>query len=368
MPTPESLSVASFRFPVLRGGLAGNAYYVAMWSYRQLLRRVSFDDHDVPAQMRAQRTLNKARIPEIANYILSNPKDYIFSALTASIDARVKFEPFPNETALGSLCIPDEARIIINDGQHRRAAIKAAMEEKPELAHETIAIVLFVDLGLERCQQMFSDLNQHAIRSSRSLGLLYDHRNDGAKLARMIVMNSEFFRNLVDMEKSSLSPRSRKLFTLSAFFSASSELIRNLATGDLEADAKLARDYWEALAICFPSWGLVREGRMPASEVREGFIHSYAIGLQALGVAGNALLRTYPQKWKSRLVPLAKFDWSRNANHWEGRAMTGGILSRSSAHVSLTANLIKQTLGLALTPAEMETEKAHRKAVRSPKH
>jgi DNA sulfur modification protein DndB len=347
--------------------MAGNEYYVAMWTYRQLLRRASFDDHDVPAELRAQRTLNKARIPEIATYILQNPTDYVFSALTASIDARVRFEPYPNETTLGTLNLPDEARIIINDGQHRRAAIKVALEEKPELAHETIAVVLFVDLGLARCQQMFSDLNRYAIRPSRSIGLLYDHRDEGAKLARMIVMNSGFFHNLVDMEKSSLSPRSRKLFTLSAFYNASAELIRNIATGDLEQDAKLARDFWEALAACFPSWGQVREGRMLASEVREGFIHSYAIGLQAIGVAGNALLRTHPQKWRSRLSTLEKLDWSRDAGQWEGRAVAGGHMSRTSAHVTLTANLIKQTLGLALTIEEKAIEDSRSKALREQK-
>ncbi len=327
-----------------------------MWSYRQLLRRVSFDDPEVPAELRAQRILNKARIPEIAQYILSNPKDYVFSALTVSIDARVKFEPFGLETAIGTLTIPDDARIVINDGQHRRAAIKAAVEEKPELAHETIAVVLFVDLGLERSQQMFSDLNRHAIRPPRSIGLLYDHRDEGAKLARLIVMKSDFFRPLVDMEKSSLSRRSGRLFTLSAFYNASSELIRDLATGDLETDANLVRDFWETVAACFPSWGSVRQGRIPASEVRESFIHTSAIGLQAIGVAGNTLLRTYPKKWKGRLTTLARMDWSRKAAQWEGRAMTAGVLSRSSAHVVLTANFIKRSLGLPLNASEQEAE------------
>jgi len=276
--------------------MAGCEYYVAMWTYRQLLRRTSFDDHDVPVEMRSQRILNKARVPEISSYILDHPEHYVFSAITASIDARVKFEPLPNETMLGTLVIPDEARIIINDGQHRRAAIKAAVEDKPDLAHETISVVLFVDLGLERCQQMFTDLNRYAIRPSRSIGILYDHRDEGAKLARLVIMKSPFFRDLVDFERSSLSERSRKLFTLSAVYNATAELIRHHATGEVEQDAKIAREYWEALVECFPSWASVREGRLLASEVRNDFIHSYAIGLQALGIAGNALLRAYPDK------------------------------------------------------------------------
>lgn len=339
--------------------MAGHEYYVGMWTFRQLLRRASYDDHDVPPELRAQRTLNRARIPEIAGYILSHPRDYVFSAITASIDARVRFEPLANETTMGVLHIPDDARIIINDGQHRRAAIESAVRENPDLAHETIAVVLFVDLGLERCQQMFSDLNRYAIRPSRSLGLLYDHRDEGAKLARLIVIKSEFFRNLVDMERSSLSPRSLRLFTLSAFYNASAELIRGHALGELEKDAELARDFWEAVAQQLPSWRQVREEKKSAGAVREEYIHSHAIGLQAIGVAGNALLRAYRNKWANRLAPLGKIDWGRSASHWQGRAMTAGQMSRTSGHVLLTANYIKTALGLPLSPEEQAAEDAH---------
>ena len=144
------------------------------------------------------------------------------------------------------------ARFIINDGQHRRAAIIEALNQRPDLAYETISVVFFLDIGLERCQQMFADLNRHAIRPSRSLGLLYDHRSEKAKLAKLVVLKSDFFRDIVDMEKTSLAKRSRKLFTLSAFYNACAELLGGLAIGDLEKDAKLARNFWEETAKIFP--------------------------------------------------------------------------------------------------------------------
>ena len=37
------------------------------------------------------------------------------------------------------------SRFIINDGQHRRAAIEEALKERPELGDETIAVVFFLD-------------------------------------------------------------------------------------------------------------------------------------------------------------------------------------------------------------------------------
>lgn len=355
-------SLSTLNFPVLRGVQAGHEYYVAMWTLRMLQRVAIFDETELPAEMRAQRVLNKARIPEIANYILDNPETYVFSAITVSIDSEVEFVPLserPGEDRLGLLKVSSEAHFVINDGQHRRAAILSAIEHKPDLANETIAVVFFLDLGLSRCQQMFADLNRYAIRPSRSLGLLYDHRDDKAKLARLVVMKSAFFRDIVDMEKSSLAPRSRKLFTLSALYNACADLIEDLATGDLETDAAIAREYWEAVAHHVPAWSQVKEGRLPASELREGFIHSHGIALQALGKAGNDLLREHPTKWKSFLKRLEKIDWSRsNASLWEGRAMIGGKISKVTTNLVLTTNVIKKQLGLELSEEEQRVEDA----------
>ena len=353
-------SLSNLSFPVIRGLQARREYYVAMWSLRMLRQISIFDEDDLPPELRAQRTLNKARIPEIAAYMMDNPNDYVFSALTVSIDSEVAFEPLPGQEKLGLLKVPMDAKFIINDGQHRRAAIKAALENRPELAHETIAVVFFLDIGLERCQQMFADLNRHAIRPSRSLGLLYDHRNDKAKLAKLVIIKSDFFRDLVDMEKSSLAPRSRKLFTLSAFFNACAELVEGLATGNLTEDADLARGYWEAVATHFPVWGQVSSGRMPASEIREGFIHSHGIALQALGRVGNALIKKHPKDWKKRLSALESIDWTRrNAKLWEGRALIGGKVSKATTNVTLTTNVIKKALGLPLDEEETRVERAH---------
>ena len=349
-------------FPVIRGLQAGREYYVAMWTLRMLRQISIFDEDELSPELRAQRTLNKGRVPEMAGYVLDNPDDYVFSALTVSIDSEVNFTAMEGQDKLGVLEVPMEARFIINDGQHRRASIIEALEQRPELAYETIAVVFFLDIGLERCQQMFADLNRYAIRPSRSLGLLYDHRNEKAKLAKLVVMQSEVFRDIVDMEKSSLAKRSRKLFTLSAFYNACADLIEGRATGELVADADLARDFWEAVATQFPAWTQVRDGRLLSSEVREGYIHSHGIALQALAKAGNALLKKFPKGWKKRLSALSEIDWSRgNAKLWEGRAMVGGRISKTSNNVTLTINTIKLALDLPLLEEEQRIEDAYRK-------
>ena len=154
-------------FPAIRGIQAGREYYVAMCPLKLIPSIFRFDDEELSPEFRAQRTLNRARVPEIARYMTNNPNDYVFSAITASIDGEVKFLPVADSsdrTLNGILEVNMDAQFIINDGQHRRAAIEMAIKNEPRLGDESIAVVFFVDRGLERSQEMLADLNRHWLR------------------------------------------------------------------------------------------------------------------------------------------------------------------------------------------------------------
>lgn len=350
-------------FPAIRGIQAKREYYASMCPIRLINRIFSFDDEDVMRpEMRAQRTLNRGRIPELSQYILANPEDYVFSAITASIDGRVKFTPIGESKegrSVGTLHVPMDARFIINDGQHRRAAIKEALEENPALGDETIAVVFFIDMGLKRCQQMFADLNRHAVRPSKSLGVLFDHRDEKAELTRLVFLKSEFFKDIVELERSSLSKGSRKLLTLSSLYVATATLLEGLNQKDLNSAADLARSFWESVASNIPEWKLVQSRQIAASGVREDFIHSHGTVIKALGRTGNALLKHQPTTWKRTLRKLRTLDWSRtNAALWEGRTMFAGQVKMSTDHIILTSNAIKMHIGLALSPDDQRLEDA----------
>jgi DNA sulfur modification protein DndB len=333
-------------FPVIRGRQAGHECYVAMWTLRMLRQISIFDEDEALPELRTRRTLNRARIHEMANYVLNNPDSYIFPPLTVSIDSQAFFEPLPGQNWLGNLRVPMDAHFVMNDGQHRRAALIEALEQRPELGQETIPILFFLDIGLEHCQQRFADLNRHAVRLSRSVGT-FDYHGIQSRLAKLVITKSTIFQNIVEMEKTSLAKRSRKLFTLSAFHHACADLIDGIATGNLAEDADLARNYWEAVAEQIPAWGLVQQGQLLASEVREDFVHCHSIALQALGRTGNALIKLYPDDWRERLAGLRQINWSRhNVELWEGRALVDGRVSRMTLHVSRTTDIIKQILGL----------------------
>src|SRR5262245_53057689 len=151
-----------YAFPAIRGIQAGREYYVSMCPLRLIPKIFVFNEEELLPELRAQRLLNKARVPEIAQYVTNNKDSYVFSAITASIDADVRFVPVETKgdaARIGLLQVPMSAHFVINDGQHRRAAIEMALRDQPELGNETIAVVFFLDVGLIRCQQMFADLN-----------------------------------------------------------------------------------------------------------------------------------------------------------------------------------------------------------------
>jgi DNA sulfur modification protein DndB len=103
--------------------------------------------------------------------------------------------------------------------------------------------------------------------------------------------------------------------------------------------------------------------------VRAKYIHSHGVVLQALGRSGRALIERFPKQWTKKLGALEGIDWRRtNASLWEGRAMIGGQVSKNHHNTMLTANVIKQKLGLELTAEEEKVEQAYRGGNGSKRH
>ncbi|MGG7873702.1 DNA sulfur modification protein DndB [Klebsiella aerogenes] len=346
-----------YSFPAVRGVQAGRPFYIATCPMRIIPKIFSFDETDVPPELRAQRTLNKSRIPEMVRYLLENPKDYVFSALTASIAVDVQFDEYSGSNNLGTLRVPMDAQILINDGQHRRKAIEDALSERPELGQDNIPVLFFVDEGLQRSQQMFADLNKYAIRPSPSLSALYDHRDVSSNLARYLAMTVEPFIGLTELEKSSISALSNKLFTLSSIKQATRALLgKDPKIGDIEENTNIAALYWQTLYTVMPDWQLAAKKEVSPAQLRQDYVHAHGIGLQALGLLGRALIQEEPHEWNVKLIALKSFDWRKSNPEMVKRAMQHGKLSKTSIAIQLTCNALKHALSLPLTPEEQELE------------
>ena len=350
----------SYQFPAVRGIQAGREYYVVMCPLKLVPRLFVFDDDEVPADMRAQRVLNRARIPDIARYLVNNTDDYVLSSITACIDGDVCFEPLASSGSqrnMGLLCIDMTSRILVNDGQHRRAAIAEALKQRPNLGDESISVVFYIDAGLKRSQQWFTDLNKHAVRPSRSIGILYDGRDPLSQLTRDLIRNVPIFSDgLTELEKTTISNRSRKLFTLSAIFQATRALLNNERNDVItSAKAKLATAYWTRLGEVIPEWGGVIRHEVSPAELRRDYVHAHGVALHALGIMGQTLTQQ-ARTWQDDLRAIDRLDWHRSNPLWHGRAIVHGKMSKSSESVALTAITLKRSLALELTEEETSLE------------
>lgn len=357
----EKSPLFHYQFAALRGVQAGRAYYVTMCPMSLIPKIFLFDEEELPPEFRAQRQVDRRRVPEIARYIVDNFDNYAFSSITASVDGDVEFEPVsPSQPDVGRLKVPMNSRFVINDGQHRRAAIEMALQDCPELRDETISVVLFPDGDLTRSQQLFADLNKYAVRPTASISILYDHRDDMSDLSRQLSREVVHFRGLTEMERTSVSSTSRKLFTLSAIHHATRKLLRKGSKTPInEVDRKLAVEFWTEIGNNMLDWVAVREGRLSAAELRREQIQCHGLALQALAHVGVGLVEAHPDDWSRQLAPLRTLDWTRSNPLWEGRALIAGRLSKARSNVILTANTIKQRLSLALSADEQNLEQTH---------
>lgn len=343
----------TYDFTAIRGIQAGTAYYVIMVPLKVVPRLFRFDDDAIPAELRAQRVLNAARVPAIARYITDNADEYILSSLCVSVDGEMEFEPADQGgplRAVGKLKISMSATILINDGQHRRAAIEEALRERPLLGDETISVVVFADRSLKRSQQMFADLNIHAVRPTKSIKLLYNHRDTLAGLSRGVIAAVPLFRDFTDLEHTSISNRSLKLFTLSSLHQATAQLVAKSKDKPItNADRDLAIQFWNEVIRHMPDWQRVQSRDVAAAELRRDYIHAHGVAVQAIAIAGAKLLVAHPKDWVKRLAKLRDIDWSRaNRELWEGRALVAGKVNKSKNNVILVSNVILRALGLPL--------------------
>lgn len=357
----SSMDGEVYGFDALRGTQGKKEFYVAMCPLKIIPKLFIFDEYDLPPNLRAQRVLRKSRIPAIKNYILDNPEEYLFSSLTASVDGSMKFMPAAHlgpKGKMGRLYISMDSRILINDGQHRRKAIEEALKECPSLGHETISVVFFADRGLERSQQMFSDLNKNAVKPSKSLSILYDRRDPYSRFVTEMIDDVDMFKGRVELEKTTIAKHSKAVFTLGGISDATKKLIgRPKVVRPKVAEKELALEFWGHLTEIIPEWQLVIKGRLSADDLRANYVHSHTNCLNALGMAGNVVVQEHPDRWKRVLSALRNVDWSRSNPEWSGNLIQGKHMVRTTTGIVLCANVLLAKCKVGIPERMKEVER-----------
>ena len=346
----------SYQFPAVKGNQAGKEYYTCMIPLGLINRIFLVEDPDVAPEYRAQRRLNEARIPEIRDYILNNRDSYVFSALAASVDGNMVFWGSEKNDNVGILNIDMDSTFLINDGQHRKAAIEAAINEDESLKEETISVVLYKDQGLQRSQQMFTDLNKHAVTTSKSLNTLYESKDPDALITKNIIKSVDFLRKYTDKEKDNLSKYSSNLFTLNTFYTAHKRISR--IVGNYDESEKLLLLFWQNVVINMREWNDMDCGELSKKSLRENYIITQGLIILSFGRLCEFFAQNPQINIEMSLNGLQKIDWLRNnEKSWMNRAIKpNGKINRNEQGIYLTYVQIKRHLELPITKEELKKE------------
>ena len=353
----KDMSKMFYTFPAIKGLQAEEQYYTCMIPLGLLSKIFADTDNEVLPEFRAQRKLNEARIPEIKNYILNNRDSYVFSALAASIDGEIRFVPSKENEEIGVLEVDMKSKILINDGQHRKAAILAAIEEDETLEQETIAVVLYKDKGLIRSQQMFTDLNKHAVTTSKSLNALYDSKDQCSIITKQVLQNVDFLNKYTDKEKDNLGKFSQMLFTLNNLVNANRRVVRSFESANLSNEETVAflSKYWNLVSKNINEWNDLEKREISKKELRENFIITQGVTILSLGYLADYFFNHKEYRMEDYLPNLKKIDWSRNnITCWLGCAIKpNGRINRTDSGINLTFLRIKNLIDLPVTESEV---------------
>ena len=356
----------NYEFPAVKGIQAGRECYTAMVPLKSIPQMFRYPppSKNLKARDRAQRTITQSRVRTIDWYIRGNLDSYILPSITVVINSDIEFDPLGHsarQNALGLLKFPASAKVNVVDGQHRCAAISDAVGFADELSEESIAVMFFVNRDLKALQQMFADLNRHAAKPTRSIGILFDQRDLFSRIAVAVADRAIAFNGFVDEEKNTLTRTSGKLFALSAIYDATTKyLLKSMpirGEDDEEFAVQLSVEFWNTIDSIIPQWRSVRENLLSAGEVRDDYIHTQSVSMCAIGSVGNYLLRHHPKEWKNNIVKIKGVNWSRtNYELWNGRCLEHNQIKKANANIVLVSNVLKKRIGIKLNSSEKALE------------
>jgi DGQHR domain-containing protein len=227
--------------PAIKGKQGGRTFYVTNLPnavFKTFLKGVE------SAVEPTQRPLDPRHADQIAEYIRSNPNEYVIGALTFAVDRELPFKPLDgggsNEFALGVLSLSLGADVHSLDGQHRREAIIKLQSESQSLGSDSTAVIFYVEPDLSKKRQMFSDMNSTSKKVSKSLNISFDNRDPFARAAKVLITQHPLLVDRVEQLAPRVKADSKDFFSLSSIQDALKKLY--VGTGGRVKDASNITD------------------------------------------------------------------------------------------------------------------------------
>lgn len=359
-------------FPALKGRMGDTDFFATVLTLGEVAKMVEFvediddwDDHTDP-EAKTQRKLNAARVErDLVPYLLEAP-DHFYSALTVEVrpalhdgsEPAIPFEAAGPQIAggieFGNAVLDGTQVLYALDGQHRLKSIQRAIRINPALSREQISVILVPFRSQRRSQLLFSDLNRFAKAPSKSISLLFSHRDPLVMLTKRVIAASPLLRDRLELETTSLGKNSGNVATLSTVYEMTRTFAGGKDLGDPETfDAELARqlDLWAKLTNAIPAWKAVADRVEHPAYLRQRFLCMHGVGQQGVAVA-ISILAQRTTDWEHRLYGLAEVNWAISNHDWQGIAVQGRRVNNTAPTIRNLGTFLALQLGAPLLPPE----------------
>ena len=386
-------ATASFGRPVtgILYSQAGRRFISSSLPVNMLLtmaRRDSAGRKDNPGAHR-NRPLAPAHVKEIAEYLRAEPQ-YLLPPIMLNAASPLQVFVFdagaPTKPCI--FVLPSEEYLYVTDGQHRIEALRQVIQEKPEMAVDSVGVTIVEEGDIDKVHQDFYDAAQ-AAQLSPSLLVEYDGREPLNAMTRYISGNASVLRGRVE-RIGNVGKNSLMLFSTNQV----KQGIHQFLVGDwslyasaIEKQAQQilmpAQELWRARIVNFleeftlhnPEWREVSNKPLESGlatdipGMRQAYLHFSGGGLLVVGGVGHAILEggnsdgTLSTDQKQTIEQFACLDWSRSSDLWRGYLVgPQGNITPHKNHIALAVAKVKKHLGLTLTEKDVKIIERSREA------
>jgi len=366
------------QFPALRGKMGEMEYALVMMKLGELVKHISYAEDiqewggGIPAEFKKQRKLNMSRIIHEMVPYLTATSDHFYGAITAELERpgdpqnKLLFTPVEGQDTMGTLTLDGSEQVMALDGQHRLKSIELSMKTHPDLARESIAVILVPGKGYKKSQQLFTDLNRYAKQPSKTLNLLFEHREFFAVVAKEVGSKARTFRDRVNLETNSLGQKAKYHVTLGVLYECVLALLEGQYNDGEKAHSKIMEAtklithiYDDVVTPALPEFESMLAGAALPYDLRCKYIFGHSVGVQAIARAIRAARDQLGASWEGVVrEAFAAIDWRLTSRLWEGSAVQGGAISSRRQNIEQTTTVLKLLLGLNTSEQEINSLKA----------
>ena len=399
-------------YPAMKGKFGSTEYFMVTMKAgdvaKQLVIPKEMDDwKKLDLEERFQRDINYNRVnKQIAPYLSDDP-DRFFGALIVSVfnPEGMEFEPASDmmrgihklyQTAaesFGFLILSGGEMLVPLDGQHRLAALQAAISGKDEkqqeisgvaptqgLADDDVMLIMIrhdSQHDPQKGRRIFNKVNKYAKATSASENLITADDDITAVISREIA-NELIGSGLVNYQSNTLQDKAPHFTTLSTIHKATKAVLEgrfgkiNISTLPEKAKRALykntAKEYWEKLLVIVTNYhsAILKEGTegdKKRIDMRRNSLLGKPISQLALMFAIIRLRNMEdgdgPKlSWDTIIERINQVNWANNNRLWQKILMEGTRIVAGDQAAKFASRFIAYYLGKPLKKSELDKLRA----------